>query len=215
MSLILDLIFPKKCYGCGQTGEYFCSKCQKNISILNTKPPQNGFNGGLSLFKYHSFIKSAIVDLKYNFVSDNINDLADTCVKKLKSNFPNLIKYWHQNNFILIPIPLHQSRQNWRGFNQSDILSQKIASKLFLNFSNQILIRHQNTAVQARFKNIEDRKNNVTHIFSLSPVSDKFKNQNFILFDDVCTTKSTLISAQKTLKTLSPNQCWYLTLSAG
>ncbi|MDD4383416.1 MAG: hypothetical protein PHD49_04725 [Candidatus Shapirobacteria bacterium] len=215
MSLILDLIFPKKCYGCGQTGEYICSKCQKNINILNTKPPQNGFNGGLSLFKYHSFIKSAIVDLKYGFVSDNTNDLADFCVKTLKSKFPNLIKYWHQNNFVLIPIPLHQSRQNWRGFNQSDILSQKIASKLSLDFSNQILIRYQNTAVQARFKNIKDRKNNVANIFSLSPVSGKFKHQNFILFDDVCTTQSTLISAQKTLKISSPNQCWFLTLSAG
>jgi len=215
MSLILDLIFPKKCYGCGQTGDYICLKCQKNINVLNNKPPQNGFDGGLSLFKYHSFIKSAITDLKYQFVSDNTTDLANLCVKTLKSKFPNLIKYWRQNNFILIPIPLHQSRQNWRGFNQSEILSQKIASKLSLDFSNQILIRCQNTAVQARFKNIKDRKNNVANIFSLSPVLGKFKHKNFIIFDDVCTTQSTLISAQKTLKTASPNQCWYLTLSAG
>lgn len=215
MSLILDLIFPKKCYSCGQTGEYFCSRCQKNISVLNTKPPQNGFDGGLSLFKYHSFIKSAIIDLKYNFVSDNANYLADLCVKTLKSNFPNLIKYWRQNNFILIPIPLHQSRQNWRGFNQSGILSQKIALKLSLNFSNQTLIRHKNTFIQAHLKNIKDRTQNVTDIFSLSPTLNKLKHKNFIIFDDVCTTQSTLISAQKTLKTSSPSQCWYLTLSTG
>ena len=215
MSLILDTIFPKKCYGCGQTGEYLCPQCQKNISILNTKPPENGFDGGLSLFKYHSFIKSAIVDLKYNFVSDNANDLADICVKTLESSFPNLIKYWRQNNFILIPIPLHQSRQNWRGFNQSEVLIQKIASKLSLDFSNQILIRHQNTAIQAHLKNIKDRTKNVAEIFSLSPILDKLKHKNFIIFDDVCTTQSTLISAQKTLKTSSPGQCWYLTLSAG
>jgi len=215
MSIILDLIFPKKCYGCGRTGEYLCSKCQKNISILNTKPPQNGFAGGLSLFKYHSFIKSAIVDLKYNFISDNADDLANLCVKTLKSNFPNLIKYWRQNDFILIPVPLHQSRQNWRGFNQSEILGQKIASKLSLGFSNQILIRHQNTAVQAQLTNIKDRNNNVANIFSLTPISGEFQYKNFILFDDVCTTQSTLISAQKTLKVLPQNQCWYLTLSAG
>ena len=215
MSLILDLIFPKKCYSCGQTGEYFCPKCQKNITVLNIRPPQNGFDGGLSLFKYHSFIKSAIVDLKYNFVSDNTDDLANLCVKTLKSNFPNLVKYWHKNNFIMISIPLHQSRQNWRGFNQSEILSQKIALKLSLEFSNQILIRHQNTAVQARLTNIKDRNKNVANIFSLTPISDKFQYKNFIIFDDVCTTQSTLISAQKTLKALPQNQCWYLTLSAG
>lgn len=215
MSLILDLIFPKKCYGCGQIGEYICHKCQENISVLNIKPPQNNFDGGLSLFKYHSFIKSAIVDLKYNFVSDNVDDLANLMAKILKSKFPNLVKYWRQNNFVLIPIPLYPSRQNWRGFNQSEILSQKIAFKLSLDFSNQVLIRHQDTAVQARLKNIKDRTNNVANIFSLTPISDKFKNKNLILFDDVSTTQSTLISAQNTLKILSPTQCWFLTLSEG
>jgi len=215
MSLILDLIFPKKCYGCEKKGEYLCSKCQKNIHVLNTQPPQNGFNGGLSLFKYQSILKSAIVDLKYNFITDNTEDLACFCVKTLKSNFPNLLNYWHQNNFILTPIPLHFLRQNWRGFNQSEILSRKIASKLSLEFSNQILIRHQNTAIQARIKNVKDRTKNVDNIFSLTKNSDQFKNKNVILFDDVSTTNSTLVSAQKTLRTLPLNQCWFLTLLAG
>ncbi len=215
MSLLLDLIFPKTCYGCGQTGDYLCPKCQKQITVLNTKSPENGFAGGLSLFKYNFAIKSAITDLKYNFVSDNVDNLVNFMVKTLKSNFPNLIKYWHQNNFVLIPIPLHHSRQNWRGFNQSEILAQKLAQKLSINFSNQVLIRHQNSIIQARLKNIKDRTKNVANIFSLSPTLGKLKHKNFILFDDVNTTQSTLISAQKTLKVLFPNQCWYLTLSAG
>lgn len=215
MSLILDLIFPKKCYGCGKTGEYFCPECQKNIHVLSVQPPQNGFDGGLSLFKYHSFLKSAIVDLKYNFVTDNVNDLTNLCVQTLQSKFPNLIDYWCRNNFILISVPLYLSRQKWRGFNQSEILGQKIANKLSLSFSNQILIRHQNTAVQAKIKNVKDRSKNVSDIFSLTARSEEFKNKNIIIFDDVSTTKSTLTSAQKTLKSLSPNQCWFLTLSAG
>lgn len=215
MSIILDLIFPKKCYGCGRIGEYLCPNCQKRLTVLSLKPPQNNFTGGLSLFKYHSFIKSAILDLKYNFVSDNVDILTDLCVKTLKSNFPNLIKYWCQNKFILISIPLHSSRQNWRGFNQSELLVKKVAQKISLDFSNQILIRHKNSSAQARLKNINDRTNNVADIFSLGPEAQKFTNKNFILFDDVCTTQSTLISAQKTLRILSPNQCWFLTLSEG
>ncbi|MDD4026568.1 MAG: hypothetical protein PHO75_00055 [Candidatus Shapirobacteria bacterium] len=215
MSLFLDLIFPKICYGCGQKGDYLCPKCQKNIHVLNTKAPQNGFDGGLSLFKYDSAIKSAIIDLKYHFVSDNIDILVNFIVKTLKSDFPNLIKYWQQNNFILIPIPLHPSRQNWRGFNQSQLLAQKIASKLSLDFSDEIIIRHQETMPQARLKNTKDRTKNVVNIFSLNPNIGKIKHKNFILFDDVSTTQSTLSSAQNTLKTLSPLHCWYLTLSAG
>lgn len=215
MSLILDLIFPKTCYGCGQKGDYLCPKCKKHITVLNTHPPQDGFDGGLSLFKYNSAIKSAIVDLKYNFVSDNANSLACFCAKTLKSNFPNLIKYWHQNKFILIPIPLHFSRQNWRGFNQSEILVKLLSKKLSLNYSNQILIRHQNSGIQAQLKNIKNRRQNVDNIFSLHQNTGNITHKNFILFDDVSTTQSTLISAKNTLKSLSPNQCWYLTLSAG
>lgn len=215
VSLILDLIFPKTCYGCGQKGDYLCPKCQKHISILNTHPPQNGFDGGLSLFHYNSTIKSAIIDLKYNFVSDNANRLAAFMVKTLKSNFPNLIKYWQQNKFILIPIPLYHSRQNWRGFNQSEILGQLLAKKLSLNFSNQILIRHRHSHIQAHLKTTKERTQNVANIFSLNQKIGDIKHKNFILFDDVSTTQSTLISAKNTLKFLSPNQCWYLTLSAG
>lgn len=135
--------------------------------------------------------------------------------QKIKKEFPNLIKYWQSNNFILIPVPLNHSRQNWRGFNQSEILAQKLSQKLSLNFSNQVLIRHQNTPPQARLKNTNQRTQNVSNIFSLTPVSGQFKQKNFIIFDDVCTTKSTLVSAKNSLKPLFPNQCWYLTLSAG
>lgn len=215
MSLILDLIFPKKCYGCSKTGEYLCPKCQKQITILNIKKPQNGFDGGLSLFKYKNTIKSAILDLKYNFVSDNATTLTLFMVKKLKSKFPNLVKYWQKNNFILIPIPLHPFRQNWRSFNQSEIFAQNLSQKLSLGFSNQVLIRDQNTQIQAHLKNLKERTKNVSNIFSLHPISCQFKNRNFIIFDDVSTTNSTLISAQKKLKDLPANQCWYLTLSVG
>ncbi len=215
MSLILDLIFPQKCYGCGKTGEYLCRKCQNHIHIFNTTPPKDGFDGGLSLFKYDSAIKSAILDLKYNFVTDNALALATFMANKLKLKFPNLVKYWQKNNFVLIPIPLHLSRQNWRGFNQSEILVKNLAKKLSLTFSNQVLIRHQNTQIQARLKNIKERTNNVSNIFSLHPSSCQLKNRNFIIFDDVSTTNSTLISAQLTLKDLPVNQCWYLTLSVG
>ncbi len=215
MSLILDLIFPKKCYGCGKTGEYLCRKCQNHIHILNTTSPKDGFDGGLSLFKYDSAIKSAILDLKYNFVFDNALALTTFMANKLKLEFPNLLNNWQKNNFILTPIPLYSSRQKWRGFNQSEILAKNLAKKLSLKFSDEVLVRDKNTQVQARLKNIKERANNVSNIFSLHQSSGQFKQGNFIIFDDVSTTKSTLISAEITLKDLPLNQCWYLTLSVG
>lgn len=215
MSLILDLIFPKKCYGCGKTGEYICPDCQSKLRILTTTPPQSGFDGGLSLFKYHSFLQTAITDLKYNFISDNVTCLSDLIAKTLKTNFPNLVNYWQQNNFIITSVPLHSYRQNWRGFNQSTVLADKLSRKISLNFTNQIIYRHQFSQIQAKLKHTQDRIKNVNQIFSLQPNSKHYSNQNFIIFDDVTTTQSTLNSIIKTLKPLRPNHCWYLTLAEG
>ena len=216
MSLILDLIFPKKCLNCGAKGQYLCPKC---LSLQKTNQPKYidklSKEGSLSLFRYEFLINIAISELKYHFVTDLAEELAIISANLIKINFPHLLKYWQKNNFVLIPIPLHLSRQNWRGFNQSEILVKNLAKKLSLTFSNQVLIRHQNTQIQARLKNIKERTNNVSNIFSLHPSSCQLKNRNFIIFDDVSTTNSTLISAQLTLKDLPVNQCWYLTLSVG
>lgn len=210
MSLIIDLLFPKTCFGCGRVGQYFCPKCLLKIKYhqpkYSTDLPKEG---SLSLFYYHGLIRHAIQSLKFEFVTDLADELSDIFSQKIISQYPHLLKYWQQNNFILTPIPLHLSRFNWRGFNQSEIIGQLIAQKLNLNFSSQIIFRHRHTLTQSHLKNHLQRQQNLKHAFTpILPLP-----QNIILFDDVATSFSTLNSAFNSIKTFGLNHCWFVTLS--
>lgn len=210
MSLFLNLLFPKTCFGCGRIGQYFCPKCQLHIKYHSLKfsshPPKEG---RLSLFYFHGLIRRAIQSLKYEFTSDISEEMTTIFAQKIQKTYPHLIKYWQQNNFVLTPIPLHYSRQNWRGFNQSEILGQSIAQKLNLTYSSQIFIRSKNTHSQAKIKNHQKRLENIHQAFNpiLPPPS------NLIIFDDVATSFSTLNSALNSFTSCGPNHCWYLTLA--
>ena len=210
MSFVLDLIFPKTCFGCGQVGQYFCPKCQQKIKFHSVKysnhPPKEG---RLSLFYFHEAIRRAIQSLKYEFTTDVIEEMSTIFTQKLQNTYPHLIKYWQQNNFVLTPIPLHYSRQNWRGFNQSVLLGQSISQKLSLNFSDQIIFRIKSTNPQAKIKSHQKRLENIHQAFEpILPIP-----QNIIIFDDVATSFSTLNSALNSLKSYDLNRCWYLTLA--
>ncbi len=210
MSLIIDLLFPKTCFGCGRVGQYFCPKCQLQIKYHSPKfsshPPKEG---RLSLFYFHGLIRRAIQSLKYEFTADIVEEMSTIFTQKLQKTYPHLIKYWQQNNFVLTPIPLHYSRQNWRGFNQSILLGQSISQKLNLNFSNQIIFRSKSTHSQAKIKSHQQRLKNISQAFTpILPTP-----QNLIIFDDVATSFSTLNSALSSLTSYGLNRCWYLTLA--
>lgn len=206
MPLLLNLLFPKTCYSCGRIGKYFCPKC---LNKLPTKSilPGSSLEGRLSLFKYHGFIKSAVLDLKYNFVTDLSTELVNLSFSRLKSDLPHLVSYWQKNNFSLIPIPLHPFRQNWRGFNQSGLLGLSLSKKLKLKYL-PILQRTKNTLSQTSFKNKTQRKANVSSIFRLL---SKNLPKNIILFDDVSTTGSTLLSASSVFP--QDSRIWLLTFA--
>lgn len=213
MSLILDFLFPIKCLGCGQKGSYFCSSClNKQIThspVFSTKNPQ--IEGHLSLFKYNGLIKKIITEIKYGFVTDIIESFTQESANLIKNNFSNLLTYWQKNNFVLVPIPLHILRQNWRGFNQSALIGKLLAQKLKLEFSDQILLRSKNTHTQAKIHSKLAKKSNLDGAFNCT--NQKIPS-NIILFDDVATTFSTLNSALKTLSSYgSPSHFWFLTLS--
>ncbi len=214
MSLILDLVFPINCFGCGRNGSYFCAECFKNIPISSCKFHDDIVcEGSLSIFKYQSILKKALKEFKYNFVSDLASEISKYCADCLQTNFPNLVSYWQKNDFILIPIPLHDSRLNWRGFNQTSLIGKTIAQGLNLKFNDQILKRSKNTQSQAKFKYKSSRLKNTENAFCLDINKQEKSLQNIILFDDVLTTGSTLNSAFKAFKTYGLNHCWNLTVA--
>jgi predicted amidophosphoribosyltransferase len=145
--------------------------------------------------------------------------------KSIKSKYPHLLAYWQQNNFILVPIPLHTHRFNWRGFNQSELICRELSLKLKLSFDSNILVRSINTIPQTTLKNKSLRRSNIESVFTLkksfAPLTqggikrgfenDKWLNDKYILVDDVYTTGSTINSAKSVFS--KNTELWTLTIA--
>ncbi len=149
-------------------------------------------------------------DLKFEFVSDIIPELALLMSRTLKSKFPSLLKYWQEEQFVLVSIPLHQHRFNWRGFNQTELLVKELSPLIHLKYEN-LLIRTKDTTPQTSIKDKLSRHTNINSAFALNPPFEGGTKGGYILVDDVYTTGSTMRSAISCLPENS--DIWILTIA--
>jgi len=108
---------------------------------------------------------------------------------------------------VMIPVPLHKRRYNWRGFNQSALLARGIADKFGVMVREDILVRVKNTKPQSKTVNGEERKKNIGDAFCCTR-SEEVKNKNIIVVDDICTTSATLNECAKELKKAGARSVW-------
>ena len=186
----------------------------------------------VALTEYPAKEKYAHID--YRNSKDSLL-LIDLYFPYLKKDFPFLLA---PNICYLTPAPLHWMRQRWRGFNQSQVLTESLAKELGLEFAD-VLTRKKFTKTQKnlkkeqRIKNMESAfilKSPLPPITPLSPLMpinstafpaaddtqprlSPIHNQNFILIDDVTTTGSTLREAAKVLKRNGAQKVFCLTVA--
>ena len=210
MSLIINWLFPQNCFGCGKGKGYLCNLCEveiKNGELIK----KNGFEGIISIYKYDGLIKTIVEKIKYGFVSDAAEEMAEKMARKLKIDYPNVVKYWQKEKYSLVPIPLHPQRQRWRGFNQSEILADNLAKILNLKCRNNLIIRKLNIKNQAKIKNREEKWKNMIEVFEV--IAKEKIPKKVILVDDVITSGATMTAALRTLKNSGTNLSWGLTLA--
>jgi ComF family protein len=210
---VLDLVLPKHCVNCGKEGEWLCNKCQNLLKfkkqycfgckIINQSGKfcvqcknQYSLDGILIAGDYDNKILAELIKkLKYHFAKD---------ISKILAQFLKdfILDYKQENNlnledFILIPVPLHKKRENFRGFNQSEEIVRYFASFFNLKINKHNLIKIKNTKAQAKL-NEEERRDNIKNSFLWK--GNNLKNQNIILVDDVATTGATLNECALVLK---------------
>lgn len=196
---ILNLIFPKTCLECGKEGKYICGDCLAKVRKYGS------YQGTFSIFRYGGVIRKAIIALKYKYSTEIAKELADICVKNLKSM--NLTK-----SYLLIPIPLHRHRQNVRGFNQAEEVGKLVAKGMNWKYEPNLLNKKISTKPQVGLKS-SARRENLKDVFTVSANVSVSKNSKVILFDDVFTTGSTLGEATKVLKQAGIKEVLGLTIA--
>lgn len=113
---------------------------------------------------------------------------------------------------IIIPVPLHKRRFNWRGFNQAFLLAEYIADKFKLPVYENLIIRKKNTKPQTKIESMKERKANIKGAF-FCPRKNLVKNKNVIIIDDVCTTLATLDECAIELKKAGAKNIWGLVVA--
>lgn len=238
MQSFLDFIFPKTCVSCGKIGSYICKKCFLKIEFVDvpicpicqrqaiagkTHPgckKRLGLNGLVVACRYKGPIRAAIQKVKYRFVSDIHKILVDLiCDSLWKFDLPK--------NIVLVPVPLHPKRENWRGFNQADLLARNLAERFGEKYRDDLLFRSVETKTQVGLTK-EQRKENIKGVFRVNQaiiqnrkpfdcaqgkIISWLDGKNIILVDDVFTTGATMNEACKVLKQEGAGQVWAMAVA--
>jgi ComF family protein len=207
LNALLNFIYPAVCAYCNtrlQAEEkLFCTKCWRSVQIVESSTPEEltavKVWGSLplekikSLWWFDDFVQALIHEMKYN------RKLSLT--KKLGVDLARIILQDGDfaNADLLIPVPLHKSKQRERGYNQSLLLAKSIARHTKIPIENKIIKRIQKTRTQAKL-NAEQRMQNVSSAFEVTDVAG-VNNKKVILIDDVCTTGATLFACADVLLT--------------
>ena len=198
---LLDLLFPKNCLECKKEGKYICSNCLKKVL------PAKCDNYNYSVFKYEGVIRKAIISLKYKFTFDLSDELTSCVLRVVKTN-----PKFNDPKLVLVPIPLYKTRENWRGFNQSELIGEKLAKVMNWKFIPDLLIRNKNTAPQVGLKG-SIRRSNLSGVFSVRSPYIQYTKYNILVFDDVYTTGSTINEVGKVLKEAGFKKVYSLTIA--
>ena len=174
------------------------------ITHLKCQKPQ-GLDGLTTLFPYCGVVRKSLLGMKYKYASDISDSLMRYLTKKI---MPNPIL---DRKFVFIPIPLHKRRKNWRGYNQTEIIGEKLASNHNWEYLDNLLVRKSFREAQTNLHK-DDRQENIKGAFDYyRQYVDK--SIPLLLFDDVWTTGSTLREAGKVLKRNGHEHVWGLTIA--
>lgn len=233
MNVILDILFPKKCIGCGKLGSYICGDCVSNILQTDLVCPKCerlaqggqthpicqrkfGLDGLWSLAIYENPLKKAIQRLKYepalvrDFAPVLVNILIEYWVKH-RPYLLDLLKKDYGQGWVVIPVPLHWYKENNRGFNQSALLGKLLSKNLGLDYCEGLKrIRHTKPQIKLKGK---DRYQNIRNAFSVAIPYTPNPRPFVLLIDDVWTTGSTLKECCYVLKRAGAKKVWAITLA--
>ena len=212
----LDLIYPKKCLGCGRPGKYFCDICLKRITLTPDKSylfdQIFGLDGVVSLFEYRGLTRLGIHRLKYRFLTDSQSEwrqlIRSALGVKLSAESGWRLKRFFLKNPAVVPVPLYWRRHNWRGFNQAETIARMLSFNLKLTLKTDLVKRIKPTKSQVGLTR-RDRLDNLHQAFAVTAKAPA----SVLIVDDVWTSGATIKAVAKVLRKAGAKNIWALTLA--
>jgi ComF family protein len=121
------------------------------------------------------------------------------------------LRAWTLELDVIVPVPLTSRRRRERGFNQSQLLAERVGRSLAVPFE-EALLRVRSSIDQARSRSAEQRRRNVEDAFALRRGGD-VTGRRVLLMDDVATTGATLDACARVLLENGANSVFGLTIA--
>jgi len=203
------LFYPKICGACDNSllkgEEHLCFICSNNLPYtrfekIRDNPAEKIFAGripiefatSLLFFSKAELTQKILHNIKYNYRKQ----LAVFTGKKLGES---ILSAHTQFQFdAIIPVPLHQKKELLRGYNQSYLIAEGIATVLNIPVYNKIIRRTKNTDTQTK-KSRSERWENINNVFETTETAI-IQNKHLLLVDDVLTSGATLEACVAALK---------------
>ena len=197
---LFHLLFPNICPGCGNDmiagNTALCLKCvsampETNFERHPNNPIEKKFWGRIPLVaataQYYFTRESLLQQLMHQFKYRGNKNLGFQLGKMMGHSVKQSGRFRID---ALIPLPLFESKEKRRGFNQSTILCEGMADELRIPILKNAIIRSTHTDTQTKKSRI-DRWLNMEGRFVLNDHS-AITGKHLLLVDDVVTTGATL-----------------------
>ena len=196
----LSVVEPPVCMKCGKeilSGEAeYCPDCSRY---------RRSFSYGVSLLNYTEEAAGSMAAVKYRNKREYLDYFAEKAASQCGERLLGM-----QADFI-VPVPIHSARRRKRGFNQAEILAQKLGEKLGIPVHSGLLRRVRNTEPQKELGPSE-RLRNLEKAFE---ADDGCRGLNLILADDIYTTGSTVEACARALKRAGAKNIFFFTVCIG
>lgn len=202
-----DLLFPAQCALCGQMGETLCAACADGLPRAvhprchrcwlplryaklcrhcGEHPP--AFSELRAAFVMDDGARRLAHELKYEGMTALAEPMARRMLDEITVNDAGMI----------VPVPLHRSRERARGYNQAAMLAREIAKLAGIDADERAVRRVRDTAPLVKTMHRDERLAIMRGAFEAVP--ERVDGRRVLLVDDVATTGATLDSCARALR---------------
>lgn len=236
-NVIPDCFFPVRCPACGRvvkggerlicrecrgifagTGSNVCRRCGKPVGeeqdlCGDCKIKEHVFKRNFAMWIYNEDMQKSIADFKYHDRPEYAGFYAEEMVKRFKGEILSL------KIEAIVPVPLYLGKKKLRGYNQAEVLAEKLGKGLEIPVYKNLILRVKKTLPQKELDNIERSRNLKGAFVWNKKWMEKQKGEerikSLLLVDDIYTTGSTMDECSRVLMENGVERVYGITVSIG
>ena len=181
---ILDILAPNYCLSCGRVGSILCVRCKKDK--LKLEP---GIINGVWFLGKRTGVLRDLID-KYKFQGER--EAGELLAELMAENLPVKVS----KNIVVVPLPTIDKHVRARGLDHTVLLAKHLTR--YRGWRVQNLLVRANDTVQVG----ADERTRIKQAERAYKINENLKvnpETHYLLIDDILTTGSSIMSAQRVL----------------